>query len=209
MKEYPKIQTVFKRDEKTHKVIAGEYSLPEFEYLKNNEWVFTEKINGTNIRILWDGTQVLSGGKTDNAQIPTFLLSKLQEIFCNEEILSRFRDIFSNTPACLYGEGYGAKIQKDGGNYIPNGVNFILFDVRIGAWWLKRIDVEDVASKLKISVVPIIGTGTLDDMIALAYVGINSKWGNFIAEGVVAKPQVDLLARSGERIITKIKHKDF
>jgi len=31
----------------------------------------------------------------------------------------------------------------------------------------------------------------------------------FQAEGIVARPKVELLSRTGERIITKIKHKDF
>lgn len=34
-------------------------------------------------------------------------------------------------PVTIFGEGYGVKIQK-GGNYIPDDVNFILFDVRFG-----------------------------------------------------------------------------
>ena len=52
MKEYHKIQTIFKRDpeNKFKTLIYGEFSLPEFEYLKNNTWIFTEKVDGTNIR---------------------------------------------------------------------------------------------------------------------------------------------------------------
>ena len=53
MKEYHKIQSVFKRDIANGKIIEGKYSLPEFEYLKDNQWVFTEKVDGTNIRIIW------------------------------------------------------------------------------------------------------------------------------------------------------------
>ena len=50
MKEYHKIQTVFKRDPETNHrtLLEGQYSMPEFEYLANNQWVFTEKIDGTN-----------------------------------------------------------------------------------------------------------------------------------------------------------------
>jgi hypothetical protein len=33
--------------------------------------------------------------------------------------------------------------------------------------------------------------------------------GDFIAEGLVAKPAVELRNRRGERIVVKIKHKDF
>jgi hypothetical protein len=47
MREYPKIQSLFKRDEKTHKVLIGEYTLPEFSYLSKNEWRWMEKIDGT------------------------------------------------------------------------------------------------------------------------------------------------------------------
>lgn len=42
MKEYHKIQTVFLRNPETKfkTLIEGQFSLPEFEYLKNNLWVF-------------------------------------------------------------------------------------------------------------------------------------------------------------------------
>ena len=90
---------------------------------------------------------------------------------------------------CLYGEGYGARIQG-GGNYNPNGVDFVLFDILIGEWWLQRKDVEDVATKLGITVVPIIGIGTLIEAVARVKQGFNSTWGNFSAEGIVVKPVV-------------------
>ena len=55
MKEYHKIYTIFKRNPKTKykTLLEGKYSLPEFEYLKDCIWVFTEKIDGTNIRVIW------------------------------------------------------------------------------------------------------------------------------------------------------------
>jgi hypothetical protein len=43
MKEYHKIQTMFKRDKVTNRIIEGTWTLPEFEYLKDNKWVFTEE----------------------------------------------------------------------------------------------------------------------------------------------------------------------
>lgn len=81
MKEYHKIQTLFKRNSKTKRVIIGDYSMIEFEFLKDNIWVFTEKVDGTNIRVIWDGKKVAFGGKTDDAQIPEALLNKLQALF--------------------------------------------------------------------------------------------------------------------------------
>ena len=81
MKEYHKIQSVYKRDEKTHKFIEGQWSLPEFDYLKNNVWVWTEKVDGTNVRVIWDKEKLRFGGKSDNAQMPIFLLDRLNQIF--------------------------------------------------------------------------------------------------------------------------------
>lgn len=218
MKEYPKIQTVFKRDEKTHRVIEGEYSLPEFEYLRHNLWVFTEKVDGTNVRVLWNGKDITFGGKTNKAQMPPFLEDRLVDIFINKATIEVFKEIFGNDEGmevCLYGEGYGARIQKGGGKYIPDGVDFILFDVKINEWWLERKNIEDVGQKLGIGVVPIIGEGTLIDLVGYGKLGFISKWDKsesqqeFMAEGVVAKPKVDLWNRRGDRIITKIKYKDF
>ncbi len=49
MKEYDKIQTVFKRDmSKNGKtLLMDQFSLPEFEFLQNVPWVFTEKVPTT------------------------------------------------------------------------------------------------------------------------------------------------------------------
>jgi hypothetical protein len=207
MREYHKIQTVFKRDmESKHKtLLEGEWTLPEFEYLAGNQWVFTEKVDGTNIRIMFQDGSITFGGKTDSAQIPAQLVARLNERFL--PLTGLMQETFSSN-VCLYGEGYGAKIQKGGGNYRPDQ-DFVLFDVKIGDWWLQRANVEDVAAKLGVDVVPIIGEGTLFDAINWAKRGIESTWGDFEAEGIVARPKTELKTRSGERLITKIKCRDF
>lgn len=205
MSEYHKIQTVFKRDpeNKYKTLLIGEYALPEFEYLANNLWTFTEKVDGTNIRVEWDGEQLSFKGRTDRAQIPPFLLEALDELFT----VNRFAEVFDG-PAVLYGEGYGPKIQKGGGNY-RDDPSFVLFDVNVGGWWLERENVEDISRKFDIGVVPVIGKGRIDDMVHLAAEGFKSTWGDFQAEGIVARPETELRTRSGHRVITKIKCKDF
>lgn len=209
MKEYHKIQTVFLRDPATgHKyVMEGQYARPEFEYLANNVWVFTEKVDGTNIRVGWDGTTIHIGGKTDRADTPAVLQTRLTEIFADK---SKFENVFGNqTMVTLYGEGYGAKVQKGGGKYIPDGTDFILFDVNIDDIWLERKNVEDIAAKLGLKVVPIIGAGTLNDAVELVRQGLPSRLGKLTAEGLVLRPKVELFDRRGQRVIAKIKHKDF
>ncbi len=209
MYQYHKIQTVFHRDpdNRFKTLLEGKYSLPEFEYLKDNKWVFTEKVDGTNIRLMLNEIgQYKIRGKSDNAQIPPFLLDVLTEIMVSRE--DTFKDIFKDTAVCMYGEGYGAKIQKGGGNYRQDQ-DFVLFDVKIGDWWLQRKDVEDIANILDLDVIPIIGSGTLNDMLEMTKKGFVSQWGDFKAEGIVARPQTELIGRNGKRIITKIKQKDF
>jgi len=210
MKEYPKIQSIFRRDPDNHfrTFLEGEWATPEFEYLQNTLWDCTEKIDGTNIRVLWDGEKIEFRGKTDRAQIPPFLLEKLNELFTCEKMW----EIFPKMRLCLYGEGYGAKIQKGGDNYIPDGVDFMLFDVLVNNFWLMRKDVENVADSLKINVVKSVYAGTLNEIVEFiktkSLMSVYGK-GDFLAEGLVMRPKVELRDRAGNRIITKIKHKDF
>jgi len=211
MDKYHKIQTIYLRDPETNykTLLEGQWARPEFEYLKDNEWHFTEKVDGTNIRAAWDcvANHVNFKGKTDKAQIPPFLLDKLGQTFTVE----RFSSLYPDTSMCLYGEGYGARIQKGGGNYIPDGVDFILFDVRVGDIWLRRGDVEDIAHGLGIKVVPAVGRGSLIDAVEMVRQGFKSKvaQADVLAEGLVMRPATELMDRRGHRIITKIKHKDF
>ena len=207
MKEYHKIVTAYKRDPDNNfrTLLEGQYALPEFEYLAYNDWVWTEKVDGTNIRIMFDGEKVTFGGKTDRAQIYAPLIEVLQAKFYSGAMANIFKDY----PVCLYGEGFGAKIQKGGGNYIANGVDFVLFDVWVNGVWLERINVEDIANKLEIAIVPIVDVGTLYSAIDLTKCGFWSAWGDFTAEGLIMKPKTELQSRTGNRIITKIKHKDF
>lgn len=214
MKQYHKINGLYKRDDNGDFII-GDFAQPEFAYLFNNEWIGTEKIDGTNIRIIWDGKKVEIKGKSDNASIPSFLQTKLEEIVSKINWEEAFpgieRDFDGNrmTNITLYGEGYGAKIQKGGGDYIPNGVDFILFDVWIDGWWLKREDVDGIAAKLGIKSVPVLFKGTLGQAIEMVKGGFKSTIGNAKAEGLVLVPSVNLFSRKGERIITKLKTKDF
>jgi hypothetical protein len=211
MKEYHKINTIFKRHPETAKIIIGDWSEPEFEYLANNDWVFTEKVDGTNIRVRYDGNDITYAGKTDRAQIPTFLLDRLHTLFDSQ--LNTFGYLFCKEgevlpQVCLYGEGYGNRIQGNGKQY-SDTQDFVLFDVWINGWWLMREAVESIADQLGIRVVPIIGHGTLQDCIDIVKQGFTSQWGDFRAEGIVARPVVELQTRAGKRIITKIKYRDY
>lgn len=213
MEQYHKIQTVFDRDPATnHKtLLMGQWAKPEFEYLRNNEWLWTEKVDGTNIRVRRfqrDGRQIFEfRGKSNAATLMPSLVERLQDQFPLDAINLIWP---GDETICLYGEGFGSKIQN-GGGYLANRQGFILFDVRVGDWWLNRPDVEDVAQGLNCPVVPIIGSGSLTDAVAMAQSGYLSRVAEseLRAEGLVMRPAVELVNRNGQRVITKVKFKDF
>lgn len=213
MNQYHKIITVYKRDPHNMRfLLEGQWACPELEYLKESKWIFTEKVDGTNIRVMWDGKSVTFGGKTDNAQLPMPLITKLQNYFDTTPSRQMFMEKFGtaeDTAVCFYGEGYGARIQKGGGNYKRDDVDFTMFDVKVGNMWLKREDVENIAVDFGIKPTPVVGEGTLLEAIAMVKAGMNSQWGDFIAEGLVCRPNIELQDSRGNRIITKIKHRDF
>lgn len=208
MKEYHKIETVYERDVNgTKRLVEGKFRNETVEYLADCEWEFTEKIDGTNIRIHWDGHKITFGGRTDKAQIPAHLVNKLNEIFLNEETEQLFEQKFGEMEVTLFGEGYGVKIQN-GGNYRPD-VGFILFDVLIGDNYQSRESVEDVAKAFALEIVPVVLRGTIQEAVDFVKTNPNSTIGTAKMEGVVGKPKVELRDRCGHRIIVKIKCKDF
>lgn len=207
MEEYHKIKTLFERDEKTKKLVEGRFRSPEVEYLKDNMWEFTEKIDGTNIRIIWNGHKVEFFGRTANAQIPAQLTNRLFELFGGETNEEMFEQKFGETEVMLVGEGYGAKIQN-GGLY-RDTQDFILFDVKIAGNWQPRASVHDIAEYFKLDVVPIVFTGTIQEGIDYVKAKPKSLIGTAMSEGLVGRPVVEMQDRTGDRIIVKIKVNDF
>lgn len=208
MKEYHKIDTVFERDMTgTKKLIPGKFRDSAVEFLKDCRWIFTEKIDGTNIRVHWDGHKVEFGGRTDRAQIPAPLVNALNSMFGGDENEQLFEQKFGNADVILFGEGYGAGIQK-GGAYRKDA-SFILFDVLIGDIFLKGEDVEDIARTFGVDAVPIILEGTIQEAVDFVRGNPPSTIGTAQMEGVVGRPSQELQDRLGRRIIVKIKARDF
>ena len=252
---YQKINTLFKRDDKNIIILDGSFVSPEFEVLRGIKWEATEKIDGTNIRIevksnveyakdFKDGKlneevfgvsfKVEYKGKTDNANIPTHLLSFLQEKYPKEVVLnalglkefipieefaehkwvnekgeidvSRIPNLYT-----IYGEGYGMRIQS-GGNYIKNGVGFIVFDVKVNDTYLLTDNYRGIAEKMGAPCVPNMGMMTIDEAIEFVKKGFKSTIAenkDYEAEGLVLKAPFGLRTRMGERLIVKIKTCDF
>lgn len=209
MVKYNKIETLYKRDmEGTKKLLEGEFRNPTVEFLKDNVWQFTEKVDGSNISICWDGHTVTFNGRTERAQIPTHLLNYLKATFGTSEAEQIFEEKFGETPVILFGEGYGPKIQKGGGLYRED-VSFILFDVYICENYQSRETVEEIAKAFSIDIVPIIFEGTLQEGVDFVKTNPDSTMGTAKMEGLVGRPKVELRDRCGKRVIVKIKWEDF
>lgn len=255
---YQKINTLFKRDDKNIIILDGSFVSPEFEVLRGIKWEATEKIDGTNIRIEvqrrieyqveivnnveYEETDIPIGvhfdvtikGKTDNANIPTHLLTFLQEKYPSDIVLnslglkefipveefaehrwvnekgeidvSRIPNLYT-----IYGEGYGMRIQS-GGNYIKNGVGFIVFDVKVNDTYLLTENYRGIAEKMGAPCVPDMGMMTIDEAIEFVKKGFKSTIAenkDYDAEGLVLKAPLGLRTRMGERLIVKIKTCDF
>lgn len=210
MREYHKIETVYERDTAgTKKLIEGKFRNPAVEFLQDNVWEWTEKIDGTNIRIHWDGHQVSFGGRTDNAQIPAPMVNRLNELFGGETNAQLFEQKFGETEITLYGEGFGAKIQKGGWLYKSDGMDFILFDARVGDLWLTRDSVEDIGKAFNLRVVPVVLRCDIETAVKYVKSKPMSTIGTAPMEGLVGRPMVEMRDRRGNRIIVKLKVRDF
>lgn len=207
MNEYCKIDNLFKFDEKYRKILG---MTDTYRMLKDLVWEGTEKVDGTNIRIHWDGHNVEFGGRTDKAQIPNELLKYLQDTFATAEMEYVLEQIFGEKDVILFGEGYGAKIQS-GGDY-SDTQKFILFDVCINDFYLSRNDVNDIGDRLGIDTVPIVFKGDLDQAIDYVSKHNMSTLGNHKheMEGLVLQPCGIVLYDNRKRPIKcKCKYRDI
>lgn len=230
--EYPKINTLYKRegcgpfDEKKgrytcdlekkprkSKILEGQYSCEEYNSIK--EWSVDEKIDGTNIRIIYDRRkdpedrlQIL--GRTDNAQFRTDLFLYLQKTFTLERMESHFKDA---SFVILFGEGYGPNIQT--GHLYREDISFALFDAYIDGWWLTRQSIHALSIDLNIEHVPIIGYGwSISDIVQYVKMRPCSEISmlrgkQYICEGIIARSHPLMLTREGLPIMFKLKCKDF
>jgi len=207
---YSKINTLWKREGKEKKgvIIESDFSMPEFNAIKYFE--VSEKINGRNTRITFvNGRNIRRfDGRNDDSEISSKLIEYLNDKFTIEKLSMVSPE---SNEFVLVGEAYGPKMNTGSGAYRED-ISFILFDVWIDGWWLTRSNIEDIAKKLDIDVVPLIGIMSVDEIISF----VKSKPQSLITknqlvmEGVVAKSSPMMMFRNGcEPIMFKLKVKDY
>lgn len=212
MSEYPKTENLLKRDDTTHKLILGEFRERAFEQV--GTWHVTEKIDGTNIRLvltrhspgfdLAGGAEFESAwdydvrGRSDAANLPKGFIEQAVPDIRTSTMCNALSAIdpqgYSDLGMIVYGEGYGPGIQKCGGHYAAKK-SLRIFDVLTFAegckpLWRSWHDVETVATMLGLSTAPIISTAmSTGDVIAYVqhkpYSVVESAEGPSEADGVV------------------------
>lgn len=214
--EYPKIETLYNRGADFN-VDTTQLRDPLFGNV--SRWLVTEKIDGTNIRIgLNPDGSVWYNGRTDNAQMNGQLVQYLHSQFPTDKLQAAFERNEDGTwpEVILFGEGYGAGIQK-GGSYRPDK-SFILFDVLVGRWWMEWEDVVDISKKIGCQHVPDVcelyglpenPKGWLDTIMPNSVLALWNSGLRSPAEGVVARAHPMLYNKFGQRLMWKLKFSDF
>lgn len=177
-------------------------------YLENNYWNFKRKLDGQNMRVYWNGEQTLWNGKSDAFQCGAELTEYMNETFLEELFEEHFgRDV----DVVLYGEHMGPKVQ---GNELElKKSEFVLFDVWLQGHWLCPEAIVEVAKNFNIKTC--YDYMMYDNDVAkyeekLTTLIDRVAYGNYDGwEGIVATPVVDLRDSSGNRIVVKIKNRDY
>ena len=206
--KYEKIQTLWKRDaENNYCIIEDDFTREEFSNVR--DWIATEKVDGQCITIIVTEDNIEIHGKKKTTEFNKAhepLLAYINEKFTRDR-LDEIIDFTKADTVVFYGEGYGPKIQK-GGKY-RDTQSFILFDIRIDGIWL--VDIDEWAFKLGIENVPIFGRGPISSIVKIVKDRTKSliEGADCIIEGIVARSVPLMLDRFGNRIIWKLKVKDY
>lgn len=242
--EFPKIQTLWIRQNwatgrkkgEIGNIIEGVYSREEFRSI--SKWQATEKIDGMNIRIFFDGKSIKVRGRNDNAQIhvmlqewirkniPIDVMQKVCGFGGEQDVEKKYNKFVHPSPnheVILFGEGYGRKIQQ-GDDYYKEGQKFILFDVVINGRWLIREEVETFAaavrstfrelhnreSELKtVPILPFTTEAQIIDYVKAQPPSIIAENNKLVSEGVVVTSDPMMFDKDGNPIRWKLKTADY
>lgn len=202
---YHKIPNVWNLSHDNKSYDFDSFRSPEIKYLQNNDWIWTEKVDGTNTRIIWDGHSVRFGGRTPNSQMRPEMKTMLNELFGGEVQETKFEELFGEKNVILFGETYGGKIQAVGKQYRLDPA-FRMFDVMIDGYWMPYAVMMEIAAKLNVKAVPVFMVGTIVEALnGLRSTSQTLIEGTAPIEGVVGVPAVRLMDNNHNRIIVKLK----
>ena len=222
---YPKVRSAYMRDPES-KELTRSFSTQEFRLLDGLEWVWREKIDGTNTVVRWDGHDVSYHGRTPRTQMSEPLVRALDGFFGGDAGEQLMEQTFFSTDVTLYGEGCGGSIQRSTEGRYFDTESFVLFDVLINGVWLQSLDVDEVAGELGVRTAPLLRVGgdgkLLESSISelrsvmqwrvhedrIPRTALNPMSGPRV-EGYVGVAPLGLLDRMGNRLQVKLKYSDL
>ena len=164
-----------------------------------------EKIHGTSAHVGWKDGKVFyfSGGASHGI---------FAELFDENELVAKFSN--AGPAFILYGEAYGGKMQGMSGTY-GKELKFIVFDVRIGEYWLSVEKAHAFAGAMGFEFVDYVKIPTTLEAIDFerdkpsAQAVRNGTTEPKPREGIVLRPPFEVIVNNGDRIISKHKREDF
>ena len=210
--EYQKIPVLYEFDG-VNRVYTNEIADPNVKYLLSLPWLVSEKYDGMNIRVHYDGHSVECFGRTDRAIIPLEVNNLLTSKFDDSEVI--FEQLFPNvSDVTLFMEAYGGKVQgaKDRKWYGGIDESLIGYDVRIGGRYLDRRDIKRIFDAFGIKTVEFFVLPNLEEAIKHVKESAKAQASDPSIpyfEGYVCTPELPLLDQYGHRIIVKVKTEAF
>lgn len=211
MKKYHKIDTLWVFDIKKKRFDAGQFLSKEVELLRHNAWEFTEKVDGTNLRIYWDGYSLSYAGRMDESTFTPQQHDFIQTYLVNESVVAIIEQKFKDKQVYIFGELIGVGIGKEGEKYVKETglpYDFRVFDIEIGGVMLERSNAYALATSLGYKAVPIVLLGSIQDGLDYVENNAQSTFSEANLEGLVGVPVGNFRDRLGQRIIIKIKKRD-
>lgn len=219
--KYPSIETVWERDKATNKLIVGALREPVNHVV--GLWHISEKIDGTNIRVIYTPTERIIGGRTDAATLNVDVIRAVADAVPSHattlEYLLNGKDVKDTFLFTIYGEAYGPGIQKNGARY-SEFKRFAAFDVRFGdaGWWADIDERDGILKGLDVPIVPTFGyvtsiPYTRQQLLSLAPRSVvaynHTRDDDVEVEGIVARPKVTINDKHGNRVIWKLCLRDL
>ena len=160
--EYPKIHNVYKFDE-SNKEFTRTFYDAEVEYLKDLKRLATEKYDGMNIRVYYDGYSVSWYGRGSRSKLPDEVNDLLKKYFVDTTII--FEQHFGDCEVELFLECYGGKINgsKKRGRYGGIDETLIGLDVMINQVFLDRTKIDSIFEIFGIKSVQLIEFNNLEE----------------------------------------------
>lgn len=236
MHYYSKILAPYRRTDSSSKFVTeGEWSCPEFKLLKDIDWSWTFKCDGTNVSLQWRGDKMTLDsikGHTDKSLFNQRTKDYLEKTFCTPEAETIFEDLYGEQNVNIILEFCSKDMNQNYGH--PDGFCYVL-DVQnadTGKFW-DREAVKTFAERFSLDYVREMLVGTIDEAVQWVKIAtatwnssnckvagettsrkgavckVENPYGPYLIEGLVGRPLCELHDANDNRIITKVKCKDF